>query len=277
MKNLMEKNIYDLIQEKMPSFSKGQKRICAYITEECEKAAFMTAANLGKTVGVSESTVVRFAMDLGYAGYPGMQNALRQTMLIRVKDSGRGLQNSGAYRNENFLSLLLRDESKNVCYSYEILDEKIFQSICVSVKNCRCMYFLGNRYTLPLAEYARNYMRLLHPNVQAISASNKRMLLEQCSFADSRDTVLIFGYPSHDEDIVFSAQYLQSIGVKTIVISDSKLSPLAQYGDFFLVAKTNKTTFIESMTAPMSLVHVILSILLEDDKENITKRMNRQS
>ena len=260
----MEKKLQDLIQAKMPNFSKGQKRICTYITEECEKAAFMTAANLGKAVGVSESTVVRFAMELGYNGYPEMQNALRQMMIVRVKAADDSRKNTEIHQDNNCLSAYLLEDAENLHHSAEILDEKTVRVLCDCLKSCRCVYVLGFGHVAAIVEYTRSYMRLLHPNVQAVTTSCRKEIVEQLTFADTRDTALFFGFPSDDEEVCFAAQFLKSKGVKTIVFTDSNLSPVAHLGDYSLVAKTKISSFGLSLTALMSMIQGILSVLFEN-------------
>ncbi len=269
----MSENILDLIQEKLPSFSKGQKRICAYITEECEKAAFMTAANLGKTVGVSESTVVRFAMELGFDGYPSMQNALRQMVLVRVKDSGHPLKNDDSLHEDNAVSNILREEAERVYQSAEIINQEEFLASIDRIWNCRRLYIIGFHFAAPLAEYMANYMRLLHPDVQVITTSCKKELLERLLFADPMDAALIFGFPSDDEATVFSSQYMQSKGAAVIVVTDSKLSPAAKFCDYSIVAKTGKSFLVESLTAPMGIINGILSVLVNENKTEVAERI----
>ena len=230
----------------------------------------MTAASLGKAVGVSESTVVRFAMELGYDGYPSMQNALRQLVLVRVKDSGLALKNNN---ENNAVSSILREEAERVYQSAEIINQEEFFASTNKIWNCRRLYILGFRFAAPLAEYMANYMRLLRPDVQVITTSCQKELLERLLFADEMDAALIFGFPSDNEATVFSSQYMQNKGATVIVVTDSQLSPVARFCDYSIVAKTGKTSMVESLTAPMGIINGILSVLVNENKAEITERI----
>ena len=269
----MKENILDLIQKKSESFSKGRKKICAYIIEQIEEAAFMTAASLGKEVGVSESTVVRFATELGYAGYPEMQSELRQFVLVQRKSFAEPQTEETLPDETSAVSRVLFEEAERMTRSARTLAKAAFAPVVKAVSDCGRLYLLGFHYAAPLAVYMGNYMRLLHPNVQVVTSACQTELLEQLMFSGQLDAAVVFDFPSDNEAAVFSSRYLRDKGLKIIGIVDSDTSPIAQFCDHILVADTGRTAFVESLTVPMGIIHGILSALVEQNEAAITERV----
>ena len=264
----MSYDILAILQEKEPTFSKGQKRIARYITESYDKAAFMTANRLGKTVGVSESTVVRFAVDLGFDGYPSMQKAMQEMVLNRLTSVQRLEVANDRIGDQDVVSMVLHSDIEKLRQTSETVDRGEFRAAVNAILKAKRVYILGVRSVAPLANFLGYYLNYMFNNVHVISGVSAGEMFEKIVSVNSDDVVIAFSFPRYSASTTKGAKYCRSAGATVIGITDSKLSPLGQCSDHVLVAKSDMVSLVDSIVAPLSLVNaLIVAVASKREKE----------
>lgn len=257
-----------ILQEKEPTFSKGQKRIARYITEAYDKAAFMTANRLGKTVGVSESTVVRFAVDLGFDGYPSMQKAMQEMVLNRLTSVQRIEVANNRFGDQDVVSMVLHSDMEKLRQTGETVDRDEFQAAVNAILKAKRVYIIGVRSVAPLANFLGYYLNYMFNNVHVISGFSAGEMFEKIVSVNSDDVVVAFSFPRYSASTTKGAKYCRSAGATVIGITDSKLSPLGQCSDHVLLAKSDMVSLVDSLVAPLSLVNaLIVAVASKREKE----------
>ena len=264
----MRHNILTVLQDNEPAFSKGQKRIARYILESYDKAAFMTANTLGKTVGVSESTVVRFAMELGYDGYPSMQKALQEMVVNRLTSVQRIEVTNNRIGDRDVLTTVFQSDLEKLRQTSETIDRVAFDEAVSTVLNAQRVYIIGVRSAAPLAGFLGYYLNYMFQNVHIITASGAGEMFEKIVGVNEKDAVIAFSFPRYSATTVKAAQYCRSKGATVIGITDTKLSPLGESCDQVLAAKSNMLSLVDSLVAPLSVVNaLIVAIAAKKEKE----------
>ena len=278
----MNTDIFTLLQEKTPEFSKGQRRIAQYILEAYDKAAFMTANRLGKTVGVSESTVVRFAVDLGFDGYPSMQKAMQEMVLNRLTSVQRIEVANDRLKDQDVLSTVFHSDMEKLRQTEETVDRGEFASAVNAILKAKHIYILGVRSVAPLANFLGYYLNYMFNNVHVISGMSTGEMFEKIVGVNSEDAVVAFSFPRYSartlECMRFArrysasttkgARYCRSTGATVIGITDSISSPLGQCCEHVLVAKSDMLSLVDSLVAPLSIVNaLIVAIAAKREKE----------
>lgn len=254
----MDRDILMLLQEKEATFSKGQKRIARYITESYDKAAFMTANRLGKTVGVSESTVVRFAVDLGFDGYPSMQKAMQEMVLNRLTSVQRLEVASNRFGDQDVVSTVLHSDIEKLRQTGEVLDRTEFRSAVEAILKAKRIYILGIRSTAALANFLGYYLNYMFRNVHVVSSVGTVEMFEKIVGINADDVVIAFSFPRYSSATTKGAQYCRSTGATVIGITDSRVSPLGENSDHVLIAKSDMVSLVDSLVAPLSIVNALI-------------------
>ena len=231
----MSNDILTILQEKESTFSKGQKRIARYITESYDKAAFMTANSLGKTVGVSESTVVRFAVDLGFDGYPTMQKAMQEMVLNRLTSVQRIEVANNRLGDQDVVSMVLHSDMEKLRQTGEALDRKEFQAAVNAILKAKRVYILGVRSVAPLANFLGYYLNYMFNNDHVGSGGGAGEMFEKIVGVNQEDVVIAFSFPRYSSSTTKGAKYCRSPGATVIGITDSALSPLGVNSDHVLI------------------------------------------
>lgn len=264
----MNDDILTLLREKAPEFSKGQKRIAQYINEAYDKAAFMTANKLGKTVGVSESTVVRFAVDLGFDGYPSMQKAMQKMVLNRLTSVQRIEVASDRYSDQDVISTVLHADMEKLRQTGETVSREAFQASVNAILQAKRIYILGVRSVAPLANFLGYYLNYMFNNVHVISGASAGEMFERIVGVDSEDVVIAFSFPRYSASTTKGARYCRSAGATVIGFTDTELSPLGQISDHVLLAKSDMVSLVDSLVAPLSIVNaLIVAVASKREKE----------
>ena len=267
----MNNDILSLLQAAAPKFSKGQRLLARYITESYDKAAFMTASRLGKTVGVSESTVVRFAVELGYDGYPTMQKAMQEMVLNRLTSVQRLGVASDRLGNQDVVSTVLQADADKLRQTAELLDRDEFRSAVDAILKAKRIYILGARSAAPLASFLGYYLTFMFNNVHIVTASGASEMFEKLIGADAEDVVVAFSFPRYSAATVKGAQYCRTTGATVIGFTDSRLSPLGQHCDHVLLAKSDMVSIVDSIVAPLSVVNALIVALAAGREQILTK------
>ena len=264
----MSCNFLSILQEKEPTFSKGQKRIARYITDSYDKAAFMTANRLGKTVGVSESTVVRFAVDLGFDGYPSMQKAMREMVLNRLTSVQRIEVANNRIGDQDVVSMVIQSDMEKLRQTGETLSRQEFDAAVNAILRAKRVYILGVRSAAPLADFLGYYLNYMFNNVHTITGCGTSEMFEKIVGINENDAVVAFSFPRYSSATTKGAQYCRSAGATVIGVTDSKLSSLGQTSDHVLIAKSDMVSLVDSLVAPLSLINaLIVAIASKREKE----------
>lgn len=267
----MRQDILSVLKSKEASFSKGQRRIAQFILESYDKAAFMTANVLGKTVGISESTVVRFAVELGYDGYPSMQKALQEMVVNRLTAAQRIEVTNDRIGDQNVLSMVLQSDMEKLRQTGETVDHAAFDAAVNAVLGAERVYILGVRSAAPLANFLGYYLNYMFQNVHILTASGASEMFEQIVGVNSRDAVIAFSFPRYSATTLKTAQYCHSTGATVIAVTDSKRSSLAQSSDHVLVAKSDMVSLVDSLVAPLSVVNALIVAIASKKEKELSK------
>ena len=259
-------NLLQEIHRRMPSLSKGQQRIANFIINSYEQAAFMTAARLGETVGVSESTVVRFAYALGLEGYPALQDRMQEMVLGRLTSVQRAQLASGLKKNEVFKTVLTTDMN-SIRTTMEMADEGQFDQAVETILKARKVYVLGLRSAMPLAMFLAYYLDYICGNVITFAA-NIQDLRETMVRMNNQDAFICISFPRYSSRTAEAMAYAKSRGARTIALTDKLDSPIGTMADVILLAKSDMASFADSLTAPLSVINaIIVAAGLQSEKE----------
>lgn len=265
----MSRDILTILQDNAPTFSKGQRLIAKYITESYDKAAFMTASRLGKTVGVSESTVVRFAVELGYDGYPSMQKAIQEMVLNRLTSVQRLEVANDRIGDQDVISLVLQGDIEKLRQTNEHLDRGEFRAAVQAILDAERVYILGVRSAAPLANFLAYYLNYMSPNVHTVTTSGEGEMFEKIVGVGPQDAVIAISFPRYSSATVKAAQYCRSTGATVIGITDSRLSPLGQNADHVLEAKSDMVSLVDSLVAPLSVISAIIVAIVSKREQRL--------
>ncbi len=270
----MNDDILALLEAHSSGFSKGQRRIAAVITESYDKAAFMTASRLGNLAGVSESTVVRFAVDLGFEGYPQMQKAMQEMVLNRLTSVQRiGIAND-RLADQDVVSMVLHADAEKLRQTDETIDRQVFQTSVDAILKARKIYVIGVRSVSALAKFFGYYLNYMFDNVHLVTTSGAGEIFEKLVGVSSEDAVIAFSFPRYSTSTIKAAEYCRSVGATVIGITNSQLSPLGQICDYVLVAKSDMASFVDSLVAPLSLVNALIVALASRREVSLQKTLD---
>ena len=254
----MREDIMSVLQGHSHRFSKGQRAIAAYITDYYDKAAFMTANKLGKEVGVSESTVVRFAMELGYDGYPAMQKAMQDMVMNRLTSVQRIEVTNNRLGDQDVLSMVIQSDMEKLRLTAETVSREHFAAAVEAVLKARRVYIMGSRSTAVLANFLGHYLRHMLDSVHVVTSSGAGEMFEQLIGVSSEDVVIAFSFPRYSTATVKGAQYCRSTGAKVVGVTDSAMSPLGRVSDHVLQCKSDMISLVDSLTAPFSIANALI-------------------
>ena len=267
----MTEDFLSNLQKKLHTFSKGQRSIAGFILEAYGKAAFMTAAKLGETVGVSESTVVRFAVELGYDGYPNMQKAMQEMVLNRLTSVQRIGVTNNRIGDQDVVSMVLQEDAERLRHTAEMVDRSAFRSAVQTLIRARRIYILGVRSTSALAKFLGYYLNYMFDNVHVVTTSGTGEMFEKLVGIGAGDVVVAFSFPRYSTSTLKGTQYCRSVGAKVIGITNSGVSPLAESCDYVLVAKSDMVSMVDSLVAPMSVVNALIVALAAEKEQNLAQ------
>ena len=274
----MNQDILALIQENMNTFSKGQKRIAAFILESYDKAAFMTASRLGKKVGVSESTVVRFAAELGYDGYPDMQKSLQKMIRNRLTSVQRIEVTNDRIGDQDLVSMVLQSDMEKIRLTLEELDRDTFDHAVKAIVSAKRIYIIGVRSSAAIASFLGFYFNPIFDNVVNVTAGTASEMFEHLLRVGEDDVVIGVSFPRYSSRTVQAMSFARDRKATTVAITDSEASPLAPICKYTLKARSDMASFGDSLVAPLSLVNALLvavSRAKNDDLANTFQTLER--
>ena len=257
----MAKSILHTIEQNRAGFSRGQKRIADYILEHYDKAAFMTASRLGALAGVSESTVVRFASELGYDGYPGMQRALQEMRRSRLTSTERIRAAEEVLSSQDLLGAILQSDIEKLRQVVNEADRGAFSQVVERIRAARHIYILGVRSSSFVAGYLNFYMHLLFENVTLVQSNAAGEMFEQMLRMGPGDVLIAISFPRYSKVTINTVKFARDRGAEIIAITDNELSPVYQLSQAALLAPCEMISFVDSMVAPLSLINALLVAL----------------
>lgn len=257
------------INENYSKFSKGQKLLANYIVEHYDKAVFLTAARLGIIVGVSESTVVRFANELGYDGYPKLQRALEELVKNKLTSIQRMEVTSDRIDKTHVLKSVLQSDAEKIKHTLEEIDPEVFDQAIEMILGAKNIYIIGVRSCASLASFMGFYFNLVFDNVKLIHTNSVSEMFEQIYRISQDDVVIGISFPRYSKRTLKAMEFAHSRNAKVLVITDSPLSPMIQFSNCSLIARSDMASFVDSLVAPLSVINALVVALCIKKKENV--------
>ena len=256
----------------MNGFSKGQKRIALYIEEHYDKAAFMTASKLGETVGVSESTVVRFATELGYDGYPKLQKAMQEMIRNKLTSVQRIEVTSGRIGDGNVLDSVLNQDIEKIRRTIEETSHEDFVRAVDEICAAKRIYIFGVRSTGAIASFLAYYFELIFDNnVILINTTSPSSTYEHIFRITEEDVMIGISFPRYSSTAIEAMNFARSRGAHAVAITDSMASPLVQSADSILIARSDMASIVDSLVAPLSLINALIVATVLKKKDEVTE------
>ena len=269
-------NTQDMIQRLNLSgsrLSKSHRRIAEYILQHYDKAVFMTAAKLGEMVNVSESAVVRFAVALGYEGYPELQQALQELVRHRLTATQR-FEMSSDISQEEVLSTVLKADMQNIRSTIDGIDNAAFLRAVQVISGARRIYILGLRSAAPLAQFAGYYLHYIFDDVRVVAAGSTDVF-EAISRIEASDVLLGISFPRYSSRTIEAMSFARSRHAQVIGLTDGPMSPLHEVADICLSMRTDMASFVDSMAAPMSVINALIVALGIQNREALNARFKQ--
>ena len=263
------------IQSELPGFSKGQKQIARFILEHYDKAAFMTASRLGVTVGVSESTVVRFATELGYDGYPHLQRALQEMIRNKLTSVQRMEVAGDRMGGRDVLQTVLHADTDMIRVTLDEIDRDAFQGAVDALMGAKRIYILGVRSSSALASFLGFYFNLLFENVTLVHTNSVSEIFEQVLRVGPGDVLFGISFPRYSKRTLSAMKYARDRGARVIALTDSQLSPLARVADHVLLARSDMARFVDSLVAPLSVINALIVAVGMSRRDEIEQTFNK--
>ena len=239
------------IDEKYAKMSKGQRRLADYVRTNYDKAVFLTAAKLGETVGVSESTVVRFAIQLGYKGYPGFQRALEEMVRTRLNSIQRMEVTYGRISQSEILENVLQSDIEKIKETLSVIDHRAFNLAIDTILEAKRIYVIGIRSCAPLASFLAFYLNLLCENVTVVNTNSASEIFEQLIRINENDVIIGISFPRYSMRTLKALEFASNRKAKVITLTDSVHSPMNLYSSCNLIARSDIASIVDSLVAPL--------------------------
>jgi DNA-binding MurR/RpiR family transcriptional regulator len=271
----MKRNLIAMIEEGMPGFSKGQKRIANYILNHYDKAAYMTASKMGQLVGVSESTVVRFAIELGFDGYPDMQKSLQELIRMKLTSVQRVEVTNSLIGEGDVLEKILLSDAEKIRRTLEEVDREAFEAAVDKIVAADKIYIIGVRSSSSLAGFLNFNFRMIFDNVKFVQTTSGSEMFEQIMSIGPNDVMIAISFPRYSKRIVNAVEYAHNAGADVISLTDSHQSPIAGVADQLLLARSDLVSFVDSLVAPLSIINAIIVAVSRKKMDDIRVRFDK--
>ena len=266
-------DIVKRMNQNFAQMSKSHKKIASYIMDHYDTAVFMTAATLGKEIGISESTVVRFAAGLGYDGYPKFQKALEEW----VKSKWNSLQQMGAkYGNSSqseILTSVIQADIEKMEDTIHNLDPAAFETAVSSILEAKHVYVIGLRSCEPLASFLSFYLSMIRGDVMQLKTTSTTELFEQMIRVSDEDVVIGISFPRYSMRTLKAMEFANDRNAKVITITDSVHSPMNLYSSCNLLARSDMVSIVDSLVAPLSVINALVVALCVKAPEQASKNL----
>ncbi len=266
-------DLINRINSNYSKMSKGQKRLATYITDNYDKAVFLTAAKMGEIVGVSESTVVRFAMSLGYKGYPEFQDALEELVRNKLNSVQRMEVAYGRISQSEILDTVLRSDADKIASTLHKIDSHTFDLAVDTILNAKNIYIVGIRSCAPLASFLAFYLNLMFPNVILLTTNSSSELFEQMVRINKNDVIIGISFPRYSMRTLKALEFANSRMAKVITLTDSVHSPMNLYSSCNLIADSDMASIVDSLVAPLSVINALIVALCMKKQKAVAKTL----
>ena len=271
----MKRNLLAEIESRMPDFSKSQKIISNYILKDYDKAAYMTASKLGAEVHVSESTVVRYAIELGFEGYPEFQHALQEIVRTKLTSFQRMEVTNNLIGDGDVLTKVLLSDIDKIKRTVEEIDRKAFDEAVDSIVNAKHIYILGLGSASVLARALNHSLRMIFDDVKLIMASSANEIYEQTISIGKGDVMIAISFPRYSNKVVNTVAFAKHSGAGVIALTDSAASPIASHADQALYARSDMASFSDSLVAPLSVINALVVAVSRKKQDELTVRLHQ--
>ncbi|MBR2343522.1 MAG: MurR/RpiR family transcriptional regulator [Clostridia bacterium] len=270
----MANDISERILNAFPGFSKGQKKIANAILNDYDKAAYMTAARLGRHVGVSESTVVRFASELGFEGYGEFQRAVQELVRTRLTPNQRIEVTKQRLGKGDVIEKVMESDIAKIRFTLENLNKDAFYSSVEAILSSRTIYVMGVRSSEPIARLLNHNLSLIFDNVKFVQPTSVAEVFEQMFSIGENDVLIAFSFPRYSSKMVSAVKYARQKGARVIGFTDSAISPLAEHATYLLTAQSDMASFMDTLVAPISIINAIIIEITNRREKEITARFD---
>ncbi len=271
----MRDDLLQRIEKGMPSFSKGQKQIANYIIHHYEKSAYMTASKLGAAVNVSESTVVRFAIELGFAGYPEFQRAMQNIIRNRLKSFQRIEVTNHLIGEGDVLEKVLSSDMDKIKHTLDTVDHAAFEAAVDQLIAAKNIYIFGVRSSAALATTLNYSLRMVFDNVHLIQSTSGSEVFEQMLSIGQGDVLVAISFPRYSNRVVTAVEFAHRAGADVVALTDSPAAPIAAYANQLLTAQSDMASFMDSLVAPLSIINAMIVALSRKRQEDLTERLRK--
>ena len=263
------------IDERYAKLSKGQKKLADYIREDYDKAAFLTAAKMGEVVGVSKSTVVRFATTLGYKGYPEFQKALEELVRTKLNSIQRMKVTYGRISHGEILDSVLQSDIEKIKLTMASIDHNTFEQAVDTILNARKIYVVGIRSCAPLASFLSFYLNLICEDVKAVNTNSSSEIFEQLIRISEEDVIIGISFPRYSMRTLKALEFASNRKAKVITLTDSVHSPMNLYSSCNLIARSDMASIVDSLVAPLSVVNALVVALCMKKQKEVVATLER--
>ena len=257
------------MEEKYKKMSKGQKRLAEYVKENYDKAVFLTEARPGEGVGVSESTVVRFATQLGYKGYPGFQKALEELVRNKLNSIQRMEVTYGRISQSEILASVLQSDIEKIKLTLANMDQNAFELAVDTILNAKRIYVVGIRSCAPLANFLSFYLNLIFDNVTSVHTNSSSEIFEQLIRIGAEDVIIGISFPRYSMRTLKALEFASNRKAKVITLTDSVHSPMTLYSSCNLIARSDMASIVDSLVAPLSVVNALVVALCMKKQKDV--------
>ncbi len=269
----MKKDILRMIEDNMDGFSKGQRQIARFLLAHYDKAAYMTAAKLGSEVSVSESTVVRFVMELGYVGYPEFQKALQDLIRTKLTSFQRMEVTNHLIGDGDVLEKILMSDVDKIKRTLEGVSHTDFEGAVDAIVKAKTIYIIGVRSSYTLASFLNYNLRMIFDNVRLIETTSGGELFEQILNIEEGDVMIAVSFPRYSKRVINAVAYAKRAGASVVALTDSYDSPIAASDNYVLVAQSDMASFMDSLVPPMSILNALIVAVSRAREEEVSERL----
>ncbi len=269
----MNSDLLGRLEEGMPVFSKGQRSIAVYVLSHYDKAAYLTASRLGAIVGVSESTVVRFAVELGFSGYPDFQAALQKLVRNRLTSVQRMEVTNNLIGEDEVLDKVLLSDMEKIRKTLEEIDHVSFESAVSAIAEAKNIYIIGVRSSSFLAGFLNYSLRMIFDQVRFVQTTSGSEMFEQIMSIGEGDVMIAISFPRYSTRIINAVEYARGKGADVVALTDSELSPIASYANQLLIAHSDMASFVDSLSAPLSIINALVVAVARKKQDEISERL----
>ena len=271
----MATDISQRINKGYSTFSKGQKKIANAIIHEYDKTAYMTAGKLGRFAGVSESTVVRFASELGYDGYAEFQHAVQELVRMKLTPNQRIELTKQRMHDGDIVENAMMTDINKIRATIDKLDRNAFHGAVDAILAAKKLYVMGARSSDTLARLLAYNLSLAFDNVNHIQPMSNAEIFEQMFNIGEGDVLIAFSFPRYSSKMVNAVKFAKQNGATVVVFTDSSFSPIAEYASHLLLAQSDMASFMDSFVAPMSIINAMIISITHKRENEIRQRFDK--